>query len=186
VILTRTGWALFVPGVITGVMARKVAIDDLPGSESISRMRAAGVITADTAVTAVSFGDLSFNVAVSHRKFPNGGSWSFFQCPCGRRCRVLRLYEGRELACRWCLGARGLRPRAELIATSHRAAHVVPKLLARLTSSSPARLHPRPGRVLDRRSRLEAKVRRSLIVAREYALEEHGEMLARLERGRDK
>ena len=41
-------------------------------------MRAAGVITADTAVTAVSFGDLSFNVAVSHRKFPNGGSWSFY------------------------------------------------------------------------------------------------------------
>ena len=162
-------WLRWPLGLISRVMGKTVAIDDLPGSESVSRLRAAGVITADTAVTTVSFGDLSFNVAISHRSFPNGGSWSFFQCPCGRRCRVLRLYEGRELACRWCLRARGLRPRAELIATSQRAAHVVPKLLARLTSSSPARLHPRPGRVLDRRSRLEAKVRRSLIVAREYA-----------------
>ena len=43
----------------------KVAIDDLPASESVSRLRAAGVITADTAVTTVAFGDQSFNVAVS-------------------------------------------------------------------------------------------------------------------------
>jgi hypothetical protein len=164
VITSRWGYSL--------VMARVVAIDDLPGSESISRMRAAGVITADTAVTAVSFGDLSFNVAVSHRKFPNGGSWSFYLCPCGRRCRVLRLYEG-SLACRWCLAARGLRPRVQLTATSARAAHVVPRLIARLTSSSPARLHPRPGRVLDRRANLEFALRRSLIVAREHELEEH-------------
>jgi hypothetical protein len=135
-------------------------------------------------VTTVFFGDQSFNVAVSHRKFPHGGSWSFFQCPCGRRCRILRLYEGRELACRWCLAARGMRGRVELIATSQRAARIVPKLLARLTSDEPARLRPRPGRVLDRRSRLEAKVRRSLIVARKHALDEHDEMLARLGRVR--
>jgi hypothetical protein len=172
-------------GVNFSGMGKTVAIDDLPGSESVSRLRASGVITAETAVTTVSFGDLSFNVAVSHRKFPNGGSWSFFQCPCGRRCRVLRLYEGRELACRWCLSARGMRGRVELTATSQRAARIVPKLLARLTSSSPAQLHPRPGRMLNRRSRLEAKVRRSLIVARQFALDEHAEMLARLERGRD-
>lgn len=166
-------------------MAKKVAIDDLPASESVSRLRAAGAIASDTEVTTVSFGDQSFNVVVSHRKFPNGGSWSFYQCPCGRRCRILRLFEG-GLACRWCLAARGLRGRVELIATPARAARIVPKLLARLTSSSPARLHPRPGRMLDRRSRLEAKVRRSLIVARQFGLDEHAEMLARLERGRDK
>jgi hypothetical protein len=160
-----------------------VAIDDLPGSENISRLRAAGVITADTEVTTVSFGDISFNVAISHRKFPNGGSWSFYQCPCGRRCRILRLYDG-ELACRWCLAARGMRGRVELIATSQRAARVVPGLIARLTSAEPARLHPRPGRVFDRRFRLEAKVRRSLIVARQAALDEHDEMLARFERGK--
>jgi hypothetical protein len=166
-------------------MARKVAIDDLPASESVSRLRAAGVITVDTEVTTVAFGDQTFNVAVSHRKFPNGGSWSFYLCPCGRRCRVLRLYEG-GLACRWCLSARGMRGRVELIATSQRAARVVPGLIARLTAPSPARLHPRAGRTLDRRSRLEAKVRRSLIVAREHALAEHEDRLGRLERGRDK
>ena len=162
-------------------MARKVAIDDLPASESVSRLRAAGVIGPETAVTTVVFGDVSFNVAVVHRTFPNGGSWSFYQCPCGRRCRILRLYEGRELACRWCLGARGLRGRVELIATSQRAARIVPPLIARLTGP-PARLHPRKGRTLDRRSRLEAKVRRSLIVARQHELDEHAERVARLRR----
>jgi hypothetical protein len=150
----------------------KVAIDDLPGSESVSRMRAAGVITAETSVTTVSFGDQSFNVAISHRRFPNGGSWSFFQCPCGRRCRILRLYEG-GLSCRWCLGARGLRSRVELIATPGRAAYHAPRILARLSSDAPARLHPRPGRMLDRRANLEFALRRSLIVAREHELEEH-------------
>ena len=166
-------------------MGKTVAIDDLPASESISRLRAAGVIGPDTEVMTVAFGEISFNVAVSHRRFPNGGSWSFYLCPCGRRCRILRLFEG-GLACRWCLGARGLRPRVQLIATSQRAAHVAPRLIARLTSSSPAQLRPRPGRVLDRRPRLEAAVRRSLIVSRQAALDEHDEMLARLERGRGK
>jgi hypothetical protein len=53
-------------------MARTVAIDDLPASESVSGLRAAGVITSDTAVTNISFGDQSFNVAISHRVFPWG------------------------------------------------------------------------------------------------------------------
>jgi hypothetical protein len=161
------------------VSAMRVSIDDLPRSESVSRLRAAGVITATTTVTTVAFGDISFNVAVTHRRFLNGGSWSYFQCACGRRCRVLRLHEG-GLACRWCLGSRGLRPRVELIATPARAAHVVPKLVERLASPSPARLHPRPGRVLDRRGPLEAKVRRSLIVARQHELDEHEKRLERL------
>ena len=144
-------------------------------------MRAAGVITAGTAVTTVVFGDQSFNVAVIHRRFPNGGSWSFFQCPCGRRCRILRLYEG-GLGCRWCLAARGLRPRVQLIATPARAGHTAPRLIARLTSSSPARLRPRKGRMLDRRGLLEAKLRRSLIVARQHELDEHEKRLERLMR----
>ena len=93
----------------------KTAIDDLP-SVSVSRMRALGEITAATEVASVGFGDVAFNVALSLRRFPNGGSWSFFLCPCGRRARILRLFEG-GLACRRCLGARGLRPRVQLIAT---------------------------------------------------------------------
>ena len=37
--------------------------------------------------------------------FPwNGGSWSYFLCPhCGRKCQILRLYDGR-LTCRLCDG----------------------------------------------------------------------------------
>jgi hypothetical protein len=41
-------------------------------------MRALGEITAETKVTSVAFGEVSFNVAISLRRFPNGGSWSFF------------------------------------------------------------------------------------------------------------
>jgi hypothetical protein len=104
---------------------------------------------------------------LSHLQFPNGGSWSFFVCPCGRRARTLRLFEG-GLACRQCLGARGLRPRVQLIATHKRAAYLAAKRLERLTSSSPARLHPRPGRMLDKRVNIENALRRSLIVARQH------------------
>ena len=153
----------------------KTAIDDLP-SVSVSRLRAVAEITAETKVTSVAFGEVIFNVALSLVRFPNGGSWSLFLCPCGRRARVIRLFEGR-LACRQCLRDRGLRPRVQLIATHKRAAYIAPRLIARLNSSSPARLNPRPGRLLDRRPRLEAKLRRTLIVARRHELEEHDRML---------
>ena len=153
----------------------KTAIDDLP-SVSVSRLRAWGEITAETKVTSVAFGEVIFNVALSLVRFPNGGSWSFFLCPCGRRARIIRLFEG-GLACRQCLGDRGLRPRVQLIATHKRAAYIAPRLIARLNSPSPARLNPRPGRLLDRRPRLEAKLRRTLIVARRHELEAHDRML---------
>jgi hypothetical protein len=149
----------------------KTAIDDLP-SVSVSRMRALGEITAETKITSVAFGEVIFNVALSLVRFPNGGSWSFFLCPCGRRARIIRLFEG-GLACRQCLGARGLRPRVQLIRTEKRAAYHAQRILARLNSTMPARLHPRPGRMLDRQANLEFALRRSLIVAREHELERH-------------
>ena len=147
----------------------KIAIDDLP-SVSVSRTRALGEITAATKVASVAFGEASFNVVISLRRFPNGGSWSFFLCPCGRRARTLRLFEG-GLACRQCLGARGLRPRVQLIRTEKRASYLAPKLLARLNSATSARLCPRPGRVLDRRANLEFALRRSRIVARKHGVD---------------
>ena len=90
-----------------------VAYDELPGV-SVSRMRALGEITAETKVTTVTFDEVSFNVGLALVCFANGGSWSFFLCPCGRRARILRLYEG-GLACQRCLAARGLRARVELV-----------------------------------------------------------------------
>jgi hypothetical protein len=154
----------------------KAAIDDFP-SISVSRMRALGEITAVTKTTTVTFAEVGFNVALALLRFPNGGSWSFFVCPCGRKCRTLRLYDG-GLSCRRCLGDRGLRPRVQLIATHKRAAYIAPRLIARLNSPLPARLNPRPGRMLDRRVNLEAKLRRSLIVARQHAIGEHEKTLS--------
>lgn len=133
-------------------MAR-IWIDDLP-SMGVSRLRASGAIGPRSQAGTVWFGDLSFTVAVAHCRFRNGGDWAFFLCPCGRLARMLRLYEG-ALACRRCLAARGLRYRVGDLSKLERARHVAARLKARL-ASSPARLHPRPGRLLDRRSRLAA------------------------------
>jgi hypothetical protein len=161
----------------------RAAIDDFPFLGA-SRFRASGVIRPEdesVVISASDFfppsGDAVLTVGLHHLKFPNGGGWSFFVCLCGRRCRTLRLYEG-GLACHGCLKARGFRNRVELIETHKRAAYHAPRLLARLTGP-PARLYPQNGRMLDRRSWLEAKLRRSLIVARQHAVDEHERMLKR-------
>ena len=147
-------------------------------------MRASGEITAASTTATVAFGDVSFVVAISHFHWPNGGGWSFFVCPCGHRCRTLRLYEGRELACNSCLRARGFLNKVSLIATSDRAGYHAPRIIPRLTSPSPARLYPRNGQKLDRRFHLEAQLRRSVIVARQHAVDEHDERLGKLMRDR--
>ena len=54
----------------------------------------------------------------------------------------------------------------ELVRTERRAALLTPKRLERLKSEASARLHPRPGRMLDRRTNIELALKRSLIVAR--------------------
>jgi hypothetical protein len=151
------------------------AIDDFPGV-GVSRMRASGAIGPGDKTTTVSFDEVAFTVGLQHIHFRTGGGWSFFVCPCGRRARTLRLYEG-GLACRGCLKARGFRHRVELIPTERRAAYHAPRLIARLTSATPARLHSGRGRMLDKRVNMEFTLRRSLIVARQHALDEHDKML---------
>ena len=146
----------------------RTAIDDLP-HVSASRLRAAGLIRPDDTTTTVTFPDTPvFVVALQHIRFPNGGGWSFFVCPCGRRCRTLRLYRD-ELACKHCLEAKGLRYRVEDLTTPERAAHVAARLKPRLASPSPARLKPHLRySKLERRSRLEAALRRC-----EYTVSRH-------------
>jgi hypothetical protein len=145
----------------------KRTIDDLP-AVGVSRLRALGAIRSKDRTATLTFPDgHSFVVALSHFRWPNGGSWSFFVCPCGRRARTLRLLDG-DLCCRKCCNAAGLRYRVELIATHERAAYVAPKLLARLSRDTPARLHPRPGRKLDKRANFEFALRRSLLVQRRH------------------
>ena len=46
-----------------------------------------------------------------------------------------------------------------------------PPRLARLNSDTPLRVHPRPGRMLDRRANLEFALRRSRIVARKHGVD---------------
>jgi hypothetical protein len=58
--------------------------DDL-ASVSISRLRASGVVTSDMRSVNIVFGEGDDGLArggkVVHRRFPNGGSWSFYVCP---------------------------------------------------------------------------------------------------------
>jgi hypothetical protein len=58
--------------------------DDL-ASISISRLRASGVVTGGTNSVDIVFGEgddgLRREVKVVHRRFPNGGEWSFYVCP---------------------------------------------------------------------------------------------------------
>jgi hypothetical protein len=121
------------------------AIDDFP-SIGVSRIRAAGEIRPEHTSATIQFPDdpQIFTVPLHHMKFPNGGGWSFFVCPCGRHARTIRLYDN-ELACHGRLKELGFRNRVELIPPHKRAAYHLPRLLARLTAPS-ARLHPRPGR----------------------------------------
>jgi hypothetical protein len=139
------------------------AIDDFP-SLGVSRLRAAGVILPHMKTATVAFPDgPAFTVGLQHIHFPNGGGWSFFVCPCGHRCRTLRLFRDAP-ACRSCLKAKGLRYRVEDMARPKRAAYVASGLRARLACR---RLNLRPGRTLERRSRLEAALWRAEYVAQE-------------------
>ncbi len=136
----------------------RLAIDDLPYLSS-SRLRALGEIRADAPAAVVQFPDGEvFTVPLQHVRFPNGGSWSFFVCSCGRRCRTLRLYSG-ALACKGCLEGRGFRYRVEDMSLSERTAYVASRLAVRLASPSPARLKPHLWGTMERRLRLEASLR---------------------------
>jgi hypothetical protein len=147
----------------------RTAIDDFP-SVGVSAMRAAGFIhPADETATVVFPAGQTFTVPLTLRQFPKGGNWSFFLCPCGRRCRTMRLYSDGSLACRTCLKAKGYRNRVELIQTDRRADYHLPRLLVLLSAPK-----------LRRRVHFERRLRRSLIVAKQAALDEHDKRLARL------
>jgi hypothetical protein len=135
-------------------------VDDLP-SVAISRLVAEGKITRDATRARVHFDGVSGEFAVSRVDFPNGGWWAFVICHCGKRVRSLWLHD-EVICCRHCLKRIGLTYRCRGGDPRARIA----RLRARLTVPSPARLHPRPKRVLDRRWRLEASLRRAEFVDR--------------------
>jgi hypothetical protein len=156
----------------------KRTIDDLP-QVRVSAPVAHGYIGRGAVTALVLFGDdgVEYDVAVRMRQFPNGGFWARFVCPrCGGGSQRLRLLDGQP-ACGKCVKASGLIYRSQSVRTETRHLVTAPPRIARLNSGGPLRVHPRPGRKLDRRANLEAKFRRSLIVARQFAIDEHDKML---------
>jgi hypothetical protein len=135
-------------------------------SISVSRLRALGAVTGDMASVRVTIGEVSREVSLWHMRFPNGGGWSFFLCPsCGRRARVLKLFE--KIACWGCTRLEGkpLPYRVQLGDKSQRIERLRQKL-----NGGAARLRPRPGRTLDRRRWLERALRLALIAERKEKL----------------
>jgi hypothetical protein len=142
-------------------------------SVSVSRLRAEGFIRPGDTCAAIRFVDpdapsapgREFSVTLSLRRFRNGGNWSFFSCPrCARRARRLWFLDGQP-SCYWCCEARGVRGRAATLPLSQRAVHRQRRVLA-LFDGPPARLHPRPGRTMDRREQLDRSLRRSQMIER--------------------
>jgi hypothetical protein len=133
-------------------------------SITASRLRALGVVTEDMASVRVTIGEVSREVRLSHMRFPNGGGWSFFLCPsCGRRARVLKLFE--KIACWRCTRLEG-KPLPYRVQLGDRSGRI--ERLRQKLNVGPARARPRPGRRLDRRGRLEQALRRALIVERNW------------------
>jgi hypothetical protein len=68
--------------------------------------------------------------------------------------------------------------RSQSVRTETRHLVTAPPRMALLSGDKPARVNPRPGRKLDRRINMEAKLRRSLVVARQFAIDEHEKRLS--------
>jgi hypothetical protein len=137
------------------MVTHRLLLETLPVSASVSRLRAEGTITADMTSVWIGFGaiELKREVRLAHRRFPNGGSWSFFLRPrCDRRVRRLRLNDGRPM-CAYCCG------------NFHRISYGSPEQrstareqriekLRKLIDDGAARFNPRPGRVPGLRTRV--------------------------------
>jgi hypothetical protein len=156
-------------------MSRHRLFQDDLASVSISRLRASGVVTRDTKSVEIVFGKgddgLRRDVKVVHRRFPNGGEWSFFLCPvCDRPARVLKLHE--KPMCRRCCLRHGVGYRISSGSPVERDVARVARLqkLRELLDGGPVRLHPRPGRKLDRRWSLTVSYRRGMIRERQDLL----------------
>ena len=149
--------------------------DDLP-AVSISRLRATGVITAETTMFCVRLGHVEQNVSIHLRRFPSGGSWSWFGCPtCGRWARTLRLHFD-DIVCPGCCRRRGIRPRGDTLGVRQRAERRIVKLRTMLESKESLRLKPVLWGKMERRKRHEAALRRcEFIVGRRWLSEAPGD-----------
>jgi hypothetical protein len=140
------------------------------------RLRALGIITAGTMTLCVKLGHVEQNVSVHLRRFPSGGSWSWFGCPtCGKWARTLRLHLD-DIVCPGCCKRRGIRHRCETMSVRQRAEHRIPKLRAMLESDVSLRLKPHLWGGLERRSRHEAALARCELIVAQHRLREAREI----------
>jgi hypothetical protein len=150
----------------------RIFFDELV-SVGVSRLKAMGLIRLEDQWAHIPFGEQTKLIGVSHTKFPNGGSWSYFRCPkCGARSRKLWLVEDAP-HCKLCLEKLGVRYRAtygfgrteRLRARDRR----VDRLQAML-EGGPIRFKPVPpnwgNRRLDRLNRLRWALQRARIATR--------------------
>ena len=128
--------------------------DDL-ASVSISRLRASGVVTGDTksvvlfSVTATMVSGARSRLSTA--AFPTAGNGRFSCAPLAAIPRVLKLHE--KPMCRRCCLRHGVGYRISSGSPVERDVARVARLqkLRELLDGGPVRLHPRPGRRLDRR-----------------------------------
>jgi hypothetical protein len=147
-------------------------IDDLPLVRA-STLVANGFIRRDATTTRIRFADDGgeYQVGVRMRIFKNNGFWARFVCPrCDRSAQRLRLLDNRP-ACGKCVRASGLIYRSQATRTEKRYAVTAPPRIARLNGGGPFRVH-RPGRKVERRAVVELKLRRSILVARRFGVDE--------------
>src|SRR3984885_13940941 len=157
---------------------RRVFFDELLSLDA-ARLKATGAIRLEDRHGFIAFGDEDHGgerrkcIGVTHTKFPNGGVWSYLNCPrCGGRKKKLWLVDDapRCLSCCWSLGVRYRSAygfgRAERVRERDRR---VDRLQAML-EGGPMRFKPVPpnwgDRRLDRRNRLTAALQRARIATR--------------------
>lgn len=131
--------------------AAKPRRDDLPAIKA-SRLRKLGAIDPTMRTVRLELEAHTFDVGLAHTRLNDGGSWSYFICPCGRLAQTLRLLEG-KLVCRTC---DGLLARCQM--DDKRPA--IDRLIAKLEAPT----------VKRRRAKLERSLRRKLNVERERRL----------------
>jgi hypothetical protein len=162
---------------ITALQRVCIGLDQLRSAGINRAFRRNRVLHADARVMSHARGSEAREVGVRMRQFPNGGFWAMLVCPrCGGGSQRLRLIDGQP-ACGRCIRASGLIYRSQSVRTEKRHMVTAPPRIALLNSDKPLRVHTRPGRMLDGRANLEIALRRSLIVARQFEIDEHKKML---------
>lgn len=160
----------------------RLTIDDL-AMVKVAAFVARGEIASGDKTALIRFSDdgVEHRVGVRTSRLPAGGFWMKFICPrCGGNAQRLRLLDDIP-ACGKCVRASGLIYRSQATRTEQRHLVTAPSRIERLNGGGPFRVH-RPTRKVEHRARVEAALRRSIIVVRQYAHDEFEQRVKRLTR----